>query len=93
MRLSLAIEALNAMNVNEWNDSRPIDRSREPGGSLPGGAAGIRTPDLRRAKAALSQLSYGPQPLVSGVPPAFGRWARLDSNQGPRPYQGRALTT
>jgi hypothetical protein len=21
------------------------------------------------------------------------RWARLDSNQGPRPYQGRALTT
>jgi hypothetical protein len=25
-----------------------------------GGAEGIRTPDLRRAKAALSQLSYGP---------------------------------
>jgi hypothetical protein len=25
-----------------------------------GGAAGTRTPDLRRAKAALSQLSYGP---------------------------------
>jgi hypothetical protein len=48
----------------------------------PGGAAGSRTPDLRRAKAALSRLSYGPQ----------GRWARLDSNQGPRPYQGRALT-
>jgi hypothetical protein len=24
------------------------------------GAAGIRTPDLRRAKAALSRLSYGP---------------------------------
>ena len=24
------------------------------------GAEGIRTPDLRRAKAALSQLSYGP---------------------------------
>ena len=60
VRLSLAIEALNVMNVNEWNDSRPIDRSREPGGSLPGGAAGTRTPDLRRAKAALSQLSYGP---------------------------------
>ena len=30
----------------------------------PGGAAGIRTPDLRRAKAALSQLSYGPQRLM-----------------------------
>jgi hypothetical protein len=26
-----------------------------------GGAEGIRTPDLRRAKAALSQLSYGPR--------------------------------
>ena len=25
-----------------------------------GGAAGIRTPDLRRARAALSRLSYGP---------------------------------
>ena len=25
------------------------------------GAEGIRTPDLRRAKAALSQLSYGPR--------------------------------
>jgi hypothetical protein len=28
--------------------------------SHPGGAAGIRTPDLRRARAALSRLSYGP---------------------------------
>ena len=28
--------------------------------SYRGGAEGIRTPDLRRAKAALSQLSYGP---------------------------------
>ena len=53
---------------------------------LLGGAAGIRTPDLRRARAALSQLSYGPAHPHSG-------WARLDSNQGPRPYQGRALTT
>jgi hypothetical protein len=31
-----------------------------------GGAAGTRTPDLRRAKAALSQLSYGPKkPLAA----------------------------
>ena len=30
------------------------------GAALSGGAGGIRTPDLRRAKAALSQLSYGP---------------------------------
>ena len=28
--------------------------------TLVGGAAGIRTPDLRRARAALSRLSYGP---------------------------------
>ena len=47
-----------------------------------GGAVGIRNPDLRRAKAALSQLSYSP-----------ARWAILDSNQGPHPYQGCALTT
>jgi hypothetical protein len=63
--------------------------------STMGGAAGTRTPDLRRARAALSQLSYGP--LASA--PARSRtgccrrWARLDSNQGPRPYQGRALTS
>jgi hypothetical protein len=53
-----------------------------------GGAAGIRTPDLRRAKAALSQLSYSP---------VFWRsdawWAIVDSNHGPHPYQGCALTT
>ena len=53
------------------------------------GAAGIRTPDLRRARAALSQLSYDP----AQVPAATHMWARLDSNQGPRSYQDRALTT
>ena len=57
--------------------------------TLHGGAAGIRTPDLRRARAALSQLSYGP-PHARCL---RRRWARLDSNQGPRPYQGRALTS
>ena len=48
-----------------------------------GGAEGIRTPDLRRAKAALSQLSYGPV--------AQGKWASLESNQGPQSYQDCAL--
>ena len=52
-----------------------------------GGAEGIRTPDLRLAKAALSQLSYGP----------FGGgrlgWANLDSNQGPQSYQDCALAS
>ena len=54
------------------------------------GAAGTRTPDLRRARAALSQLSYGPD---GRAVPARRLWARLDSNQGPRSYQDRALTT
>ncbi len=49
------------------------------------GDEGIRTPDLRRAKAALSQLSY--------IPGTFqGQWAFQDSNLRPRPYQRRALT-
>jgi hypothetical protein len=64
------------------DDASPIVKVRHEPRRRAGGAAGSRTPDLRRAKAALSRLSYGPQ----------GRWARLDSNQGPRPYQGRALT-
>ncbi len=68
------------------------------GCSPTGGAAGIRTPDLRRARAALSRLSYGPAFSPRSPRPSHGHssargWARLDSNQGPRPYQGRALTT
>ena len=35
------------------------------GCGLVGGAEEIRTPDLRRAKAALSQLSYGPIHLIA----------------------------
>ena len=43
-----------------------------------GGAAGIRTPDLRRARAALSRLSYGPvSPPDQPPPPRGGRaWTR-----------------
>ena len=40
-------------------DGRPSPSFVKPA-SARRGAAGIRTPDLRRAKAALSQLSYGP---------------------------------
>ena len=43
------------------------------GAWLAGGAEEIRTPDLRRAKAALSQLSYGP----SGVSDEYGTALRL----------------
>ena len=54
------------------------------------GDDGIRTHDLRLAKAALSQLSYIP----SRMHPAYrAQWAILDSNQRPRPYQRRALTS
>ena len=37
-----------------------VQRGKRCEPSYPGGAAGIRTPDLRRARAALSRLSYGP---------------------------------
>ena len=50
-----------------------------------GGGARVRTEDLLRAKQALSQLSYTPNRPNDW-------WAHLDSNQGPQPYQGCALT-
>ncbi len=49
-----------------------------------GGAEGTRTPDIRLAKAALSQLSYGP---------GWTWWGILDSNQRPQSYQDCALTS
>ena len=52
-----------------------------------GGAEETRTPDFRLAKAALSQLSYGP------LRPAAVWWAILDSNQRPQSYQDCALTS
>ena len=52
-----------------------------------GGAEETRTPDFRLAKAALSQLSYGP------LQPAPEWWAILDSNQRPQSYQDCALTS
>ena len=41
-----------------------------------GGAAGTRTPDLRRAKAALSQLSYGPLVFLGAPARSCGRSCR-----------------
>ena len=63
--------------------SRPAPsyaRRQPPGSQITGGDDRDRTGDLLRAKQVLSQLSYVPW------------WAHLDLNQGPRPYQGRALT-
>ena len=63
-----------------------------------GGAEGDRTLDLRLAKPALSQLSYGPTsqgmaPNLIGLEEMSGWWAWIDSNYRPRAYQARALTT
>jgi hypothetical protein len=67
-----------------------------------GGAEEDRTPDLLRARQALSQLSYGPGELATRVPwqllrNCFPReppkwWVWVDLNHRPHPYQGCALT-
>ena len=64
-----------------------------PGNSLPphrrqagsgGGASRDRTDDLKLAKLALSQLSYGPRKRW---------WAEKELNLRPHAYQACALTT
>jgi hypothetical protein len=63
-------------------------------GMRPGGAYRDRTGDLLLAKQVLSLLSYVPT-LTASRQLGNGSgvwWAHLDLNQGPRPYQGRALT-
>ena len=71
-----------------------------------GGAEEDRTPDLLRARQALSQLSYGPRvfrrsetPAVCSrklmqttVPFRVTWWVWVDLNHRPHPYQGCALT-
>ena len=62
--------------------------------ALVGGAREDRTPDLLRARQALSQLSYGPG-LFQGrtrVRP-LKWWVWEDLNLRPHPYQGCALTS
>lgn len=57
----------------------PLRFSMYDGLRSTGGAAGTRTPDLRRARAALSQLSYGPMspPTTLTTVPSGGRaWTR-----------------
>ena len=55
--LSWCRSALRHSGSNEPTNSIPLSL---PAQAFVGGAEEIRTPDLRRAKAALSQLSYGP---------------------------------
>ena len=66
----------------------PIAKPAPPGSAGPGGGAGEnRTPDFRLAKAALSQLSYGPAPWPhrmvghSGLEPETSVLSGLRSNQ------------
>jgi hypothetical protein len=63
-----------------------------------GGASRDRTDDLKLAKLALSQLSYGPEPLREGVCllcrlRQLVWWAEKELNLRPHAYQACALTT
>ena len=62
-----------------------------------GGASRDRTGDLKLAKLALSQLSYGPVTIVKltkfTVPFAPEWWAEEELNLRPHAYQACALTT
>ena len=69
-----------ALYIAQKNKSLQLVRLQR----LTDGDEGDRTLNPRLAKAVLSQLSY--------VPGALKKWAHEDSNFGPRPYQGRALT-
>ena len=79
----------------------PLDRgrSRETGCFISGvdrqtaragGASRDRTDDLKLAKLALSQLSYGPEPESPSFMPW---WAEKELNLRPHAYQACALTT
>ena len=62
-----------------------------------GGARRDRTDDLKLAKLALSQLSYGPDPPRDSTRRhqhiQSGWWARVELNYRPHAYQACALTT
>src|SRR5215211_1322976 len=60
-------------------DPRPVSVAWLWFGGRTGGAEGDRTPDLRAASAALSQLSYGPGKVVRVYAPSMGvsTWAGL----------------
>ena len=62
-----------------------------------GGASRDRTDDLKLAKLALSQLSYGPEPWRRGCVDfadiTSSWWAEKELNLRPHAYQACALTT
>src|SRR5947207_14370620 len=77
------------------NSLLPLRRQAGSGG----GASRDRTDDLKLAKLALSQLSYGPEPLRGRGVCRFRRlrqlvwWAEKELNLRPHAYQACALTT
>jgi hypothetical protein len=72
---AVALSCCCQVMIQAASDSRSASMRTAPGGD-----EGARTPDIRLAKAALSQLSYIPV------------WAFEDSNLRPSPYQRDALT-
>ena len=79
-------------NVKEGLAPQIRGRGREmrvfiPGKAV-GGASRDRTDDLKLAKLALSQLSYGPK-----VHRGCSWWAEKELNLRPHAYQACALTT
>ena len=61
--------------------------------AIDGGADRDRTDDLKLAKLALSQLSYGPWDKTIKQRSALKWWARDELNVRPHAYQACALTT
>src|SRR4051794_9822038 len=76
-----AAEAAKRFASSLEKSSRPLCRSR----GCDGGASRDRTDDLKLAKLALSQLSYGPHPALAvvgrvGVEPTTSRLSGVRSN-------------
>ena len=78
----------------ETVDFRRLDEASR---RLDGGANRDRTDDLKLAKLALSQLSYGPKSMkdggVSTLSTSLKWWAEKELNLRPHAYQACALTT
>jgi hypothetical protein len=91
-------------NQRKPHTTKPLSPNQHPARPTPamtpiGGARRDRTDDLKLAKLALSQLSYGPSPIhpphiLNQAPdePNHDWWAWEDLNFRPHAYQARALT-
>ena len=82
---SIAGAHIRVLGFRSHQLAAPQRRSRCAPRSGSGGASRDRTDDLKLAKLALSQLSYGPDRKEW--------WARKDLNLRPHAYQACALTS